>query len=368
MRILVVLHTPRSPYSSVFIHYGQLGEWLSAHGSRVDILTPDDFAALGRLHGRWLPLAYPPLVARWLARRRADYDLVVFHSYAGWASGLLRSRPAPSVTAFHGLEPLYYDALAAEMRRAGRPLRWRFRLLHGGLMPSLIRASLRRSSAALCLNAAERRFLCERDWCADVRQVVHGVSDEWFGPRVTAAEAHEILFVGQWLPMKGIRYLTAAFDTVAAAYPDLRLRCVGTLAGEDEVRAAFSEAVRSRVIVQPRVDHAELAPIYRAADLFVLPTLSEGFSGALLEAMASALPIVTTAVGAAPDLLADGRDCLMVPVADAGALAAGLTRLAGDAPLRARLGEAARASARGFTLEASLSRAAATLESLASPA
>ncbi len=364
MRILVVLHTLRSPHSAVFIGYTQLRDHLARRGSTLDILTPNDLPALGRLHGRWLPLAYPPLVARWLARRRSDYDVVVFHSYAGWAAGLLRRRPFRSVTVFHGLEPLYYRELAVEMRRQGRSLRLPFRVLHGALVPRLIRASCRRSDAAFCLNRAEEQFLHQHGWNRDVRCLSHGVGDEWFQPRVPAPDVHEILFVGQWQPTKGIRYLVEAFSVFAAAHPDARLRCVGTLAPEEDVLAAFPEATRPRVVVRPRVDQADLPAIYRGADVFVFPSLSEGFGRVLLEAMASALPIVVTPVGVAADLLEDGRDCLMVPPRDSQALAGALARLAGDAGLRERLGEAARQRALGRTLEAMLDRTTAALASL----
>ena len=58
----------------------------------------------------------------------------------------------------------------------------------------------------------------------------------------------------------------------------------------------------------PRVNREELAEELNRADIFVFPSLSEGFSGALLEAMASALPVVATAAGAAADLLRHGEN------------------------------------------------------------
>ena len=80
----------------------------------------------------------------------------------------------------------------------------------------------------------------------------------------------------------------------------------------------------------------------------MFPSLSEGFSGALLEAMAAALPVIATNAGAAADLLTDGRNALVVPAADADALAAAATRLMSDPTLRRRLGAAAQTTAQRY--------------------
>ena len=89
----------------------------------------------------------------------------------------------------------------------------------------------------------------------------------------------------------------------------------------------------------------------RAADLFVFPTLSEGFSKALLEAMAAALPVVATAVGAASDILRDGHNGLVCPPADAAAIASAVTLYVRDPELAARHGAAARVTAEAYRLE-----------------
>jgi glycosyltransferase involved in cell wall biosynthesis len=80
----------------------------------------------------------------------------------------------------------------------------------------------------------------------------------------------------------------------------------------------------------------------RAADLFVLPSLSEGISNALLEAMAQGLPCIATDIPGNRDLIRDGETGLLVPTGDPGALAQRIALLAGDEGLRASLGRAAR--------------------------
>jgi glycosyltransferase involved in cell wall biosynthesis len=86
----------------------------------------------------------------------------------------------------------------------------------------------------------------------------------------------------------------------------------------------------------------DVADIMSALDTFVQPSLEETFSLVTAEAMAAGLPVVATAVGGVPECVSAGETGVLVPPADAGALAGALIGLLRDAPLRRRLGEAAR--------------------------
>lgn len=83
--------------------------------------------------------------------------------------------------------------------------------------------------------------------------------------------------------------------------------------------------------------------LWRRADLFAMPTRSEAFGIVFQEAAAAGLPVVGTRINAVPELVQHGATGLLVPPADPRALADALRRLVDDAPLRARLGRAARA-------------------------
>jgi glycosyltransferase involved in cell wall biosynthesis len=249
------------------------------------------------------------------------------------------------VVAFHGLEPIFHRELLAEAAARGERLSWRYRALQEWLMPLMLGIVCRRAAAVICLNAEEVELVVGRGWARRERVALipHGVGGTFFAPPRQVAAVRQLLFVGQWIPIKGIRYLVDAVDALMARHPGLALVCAGTGKDAETVLAAFPPSIRDRVSVYPRVDHVELAALYRAADAFVFPSLFEGFSRAVVEAMAGGLPIVATPIAA--DVLRDGDNALIVPRRDAAAVVTAVERLIADPALATRLGAAAAHSA-----------------------
>lgn len=153
-----------------------------------------------------------------------------------------------------------------------------------------------------------------------------------------------ILCVGSFKPGKNHAMLVAAFAALAPHHPDASL----TLVGEGPERAQLEAMVQSadlghRVHLPGALPHTTLAEYYRSASIFALPSDHEGCPNALLEAMAHGLPCVSTAPPGMDELIEDGVSGVLVPVRDTGAFIDALERLLDDAPLRGRLGAAARA-------------------------
>jgi glycosyltransferase involved in cell wall biosynthesis len=98
-----------------------------------------------------------------------------------------------------------------------------------------------------------------------------------------------------------------------------------------------------------------------AADLFLLPSLTEGLPLSVLEAMTHGLPVIATPVGGVPEVVLPGRTGVLVPVEDVEALAGAIATMIQDRATRARLGEAGRERARG---EFSFSRMVARYDAL----
>ncbi|MEV0346410.1 glycosyltransferase [Nonomuraea sp. NPDC050680] len=150
-----------------------------------------------------------------------------------------------------------------------------------------------------------------------------------------------VLCVARLAPQKGHDILIeAASRLVQRGRP-----CTFLLAGEGRERHRLEELVRgSRVDVRFLGDRTDVTALLAKADVVVLPSLWEGLSNAVMEAMAAGRPIVATSVGGTPELL-DGRG-ILVPASDARALADGIVRVLDDPDLAASLGREARAWAR----------------------
>ena len=177
----------------------------------------------------------------------------------------------------------------------------------------------------------------------------------------------ELLSVATLNPEKGHERLLTALAGVSQV--DWRLTCAGSLtrhpATTDRVRAAVARlGLEDRVSLAGDLDEPALAACYDGADVFVLATRQETYGMAVAEAVAHGLPVVATMTGAIPGLLTDGAG-LLVPVEDTPALIDALSRVLGDAALRARLAEGARRMRdRLPTWEQTSGRIAGALDSL----
>jgi glycosyltransferase involved in cell wall biosynthesis len=145
-----------------------------------------------------------------------------------------------------------------------------------------------------------------------------------FGP-----DDHLMTMVGTFKRQKGHRFLVEATASIVARFPALHVLLVGDGDLKDEIGAQVQEIGLSGRIhfLGSRRDVADLL---LASDSFVLPSLWEGFSVALIEAMASRLPVIATAVSGTTQVMIDGATGWLVPPADADALAAAMIQLLSD--------------------------------------
>jgi glycosyltransferase involved in cell wall biosynthesis len=152
-------------------------------------------------------------------------------------------------------------------------------------------------------------------------------------------------FVGRMIRPKGIDVLMQACDRLKRRGVALQLELYGGLDTEN-VEAVTGETLAEWCAKRDArwLGHvADIRPVWQRADIFVLPARSrEGMPRALLEAAASARPLVVTNVPGCRHFVRDGVEGFVVPPEDADALAKALERLACDPDLRRRMGEAAR--------------------------
>jgi glycosyltransferase involved in cell wall biosynthesis len=213
-----------------------------------------------------------------------------------------------------------------------------------------------RSVTAVIANAAGivDALTATRGMPAGLAHVVHnGVEDVEPRPRARPDRALVIGCVSRMEPLKGTGYLIDAFSQLAASRADARLMMVGEGRSRDDAEATIRErGLAGRCEFTGWFD-GEIHDLLSTFDIFVLPSLWEGFPYVLLEAMRAGLPIVSTRVGGVPEAIEDGVSGILVEPASAESLVDALARVFDDPGLRESLGRAARERfERCFTMDA----------------
>lgn len=177
-----------------------------------------------------------------------------------------------------------------------------------------------------------------------VTLIYNGVDTRLFQPRPEPGGGPRIRvgMLANFIPYKGHRDVVLALASLKDRFPALELWLWGREGpSSSDVRAlAVATALDSRVRFLGVVD--DPATALRQIDVFVSASREEGFSNSILEAMASGLPIVATAIGGTVEQIEDTRSGLLVPAGNPEALAKGLLAILCDDRLAGRLGKAAR--------------------------
>jgi glycosyltransferase involved in cell wall biosynthesis len=307
------------------------------HGVRVVRLANPAL----RAWGTW---RYMQSLARWLRRRRGEFDLVYVSmlkhdAYA--ALGEARSGGFPVAVRAEGAGLTGDCHWQLEANCGGRIKR---RLMGADLLiaPSpavereLIAAGYPRdrihylpNGVTLATERTEHARCQARESLAEVDRAL-----------VLAPEAPLVLYTGRLHEMKGLNHLVSAWPAVRARHPQARLWLVGEGSYRMELAGQIAQAgLGGEVHLAGAFDDVE--DFLLAADLFVLPSLEEGMSLSLLEAMALGLPVIATSIPANQVLVDDGHGRLVRP-ADPAALAVAINDLLENTDAARRLGTAAR--------------------------
>lgn len=227
--------------------------------------------------------------------------------------------------------------------------------------PQLLARKIRAAQFVLvCSEAAAGRLReIAGPAASKVRLAYHGVDTDRFQPPsgkhgisagCTAAEPLRLLAVGRLVEKKGYPTLLDALARVVASGRPVRCEIIGA----GPLRAALEARIKElgstdTVSLRGPRTHQEVAAAYHEADVFVQASVvladgdRDGVPNSVLEAMASGLPVVASAVAGIPEVVLDGATGVLFPPGDAGALAGALIGLIDDPRTRQRLGQAARA-------------------------
>ena len=202
---------------------------------------------------------------------------------------------------------------------------------------------MRNADRIISLCSQSTSELLEEGMPADrVAQIANGVDTSRF--TISARRSNNrkmITFIGRLDGYKGVDCLLGAFRQVIQGCPDVTLKLVGD--GPDAMeltRQAEALQIQGRVVFRGR--QVDVAKELSETDIFVLPSLSEGMSNVLLEAMACGLPVVATEVGAAADMISNRVNGMLVPPGNPAALSNALIELLRNDVFAGSLGIAAR--------------------------
>ncbi len=183
-----------------------------------------------------------------------------------------------------------------------------------------------------------------------------GVREAVFPPGFATASDFIVGTVGRMQAVKDQLTLARAFVALARELPDAARRLRLVLIGDGPLRQEAGDILGSAGLERSAWlpgERDDIPAILRNLDLFVLPSLAEGISNTILEAMASGLPVLATAVGGNPELVEPGVTGALVPPSDPAGMAREIRRYVESAELCARQGMAARCAVeRAFGMEA----------------
>lgn len=177
-----------------------------------------------------------------------------------------------------------------------------------------------------------------------VSQIYNGVARDIFFPRhgerpdltplgFLPSNALVVGTVGRLAEVKDQATLVRGFASVLRGKPEWRQRLRLVIVGDGPLRSKLESCVRDEGVedmVWLAGERSDVPDMLRMIDLFVLPSLGEGISNTMLEAMASGLPLIATRVGGNPELVDEGVNGLLVPARDPDALARAIGVYAGD--------------------------------------
>lgn len=327
---------------------------------RTIYLKASWWTALGAFAGEAVkhPLAMSRLIARALSSAGGDVALSVRRlAHLVEAAPVAKSCVRRGVTHLHahfGQAPATIAWFAAEMMNFGQPGRasWSF-TIHGFqdfVDEAIARLDLKAASAAfvICISDFTKAQLCRITpphlWdCFQVVRCGIDLGQFPFRGERKPSQRPRIVTVGRLSPEKGQLILIQALAALRDKGVEAELTLIGDGPLEEWIKNEISLLrIEDRVLLTGELLPEEVNAHLSEADIFCLPSFSEGLPVSIMEAMALGVPVVTTFIGGIPELAIDGKTALTVPAGNVGALADALERMIVDGELRKNLIGAAR--------------------------
>ena len=286
-------------------------------------------------------------VLEWLAKAQRYYQRMILansydlaHAFFGFPTGWLCYRNA-------GKLPFIISLRGSDVPGQHARLKLDYKIL-GPTFKRIWNSSM---GLIACSEGLKRRAL---DFLpsAKIEVIPNGVELNRFRPVEKQADKQtlKILTVGRLSVTKRVHMLIEAVEILVKQDQNIHLTIVGDGALGQELKGLISKKGLDKTIeMTGRIDSKQMPEIYQGSDIFVSASLQEGMSNAMLEAMASGLPIITTRCEGVEELIKDNG--IVVETDDAEAIAASVKKLASDNMLFDSMCVAARLQAERFSWE-----------------
>lgn len=326
------------------IHVHELSKWQVKYGNSVTVFTNNQkrLPELENIEG-YLVKRFPVRVTLFgnsispdlipaIGKARKKFDIIHAHSHLFFPTNVcIASRfigSSPLIVTSHGLT----SASAPE---------W----LNTLYANTATKISFKIADCILCYTEIEKDKIRKLGIPGEKIRVIHnGVDTSLFSPRKKEGDKkyHQLLWVGRFVPGKGVNILIDAFSQVIRDFPNTRLTLVGDGPSRNSIDFQIEHlGLKKNVEIFDHWDNAKLPELYNKSDIFILPSLMEGVPRALLEAMACGIPVIITELPHLQDIV-NGAG-LIVPQSDTEKISGTIAQLLNNREMASRFGDAGRA-------------------------
>ncbi|MFA4826240.1 MAG: glycosyltransferase family 4 protein [Methanoregula sp.] len=327
----------------VGIHTHELSKWQVINGHQVTVFTNNQKKApacefIDGYEVKKFPVRLslfgnsisPDLIPA-IIRSRKKFDIIHAHSHLFFPTnicvGTCLIGSAPLIITNHGLisasAPLWLNKLYTR---------------------SITKISFEIADCVLCYTDIEKEKLHKFGVPTEKIRVIHnGVDTELFSPRKTGGKKkyQQLLWVGRFVPGKGVNNLIEAFQKIVKDFENTRL----ILVGEGPLKSTIDDQIeklglKNNVEIYDYWNNSKLPELYNESDIFILPSLMEGVPRTILEAMACGIPVIITELPHLREIV-NGAG-LIVPQGDSEKLTCAISQLLNNKEMALQLGKAGR--------------------------
>jgi len=337
MKILLTIHHDLDSNAGAPGVTLKLGEYYQKQGHQVEYYSFDQLPR--KLPELAKAVLFPEFVAAHLIDRvhKQSFDVINASSGDAWIWGKLfqkmPNRPL-LVAQSHGLEHIAHLECLEDVKRGKQTLSWKYPLYHGGFRLWEVANSFRVADRVFLLNPLDRDYVVNQLGIPADRAFIfaNGIPDSFLNQPFVATPTDpyapiRIAFIGSYIPRKGTLYSAPALNAVLARHPHVTLSLIGTNRSKEQIYQDFEPALHQRIQVVPNYAHDQLPTLLQGHHIKLFPSLSEGFSLALPEAMASGLAPLVTDIPSFMEIIKPEYNGAVVPVRDSEAIATELERL-----------------------------------------